>query len=374
MAKAALMVTTTAKEAMDCSAGDRSTSLPELLDRCLFAGIIAVDSRLQITAFSDEARLLLSLSDAGPAPLSFDSLPAPLIKLFTETFQNSEAPKNLQIKLANHCGEPRLIKVSSTLMKSAGGAITGVVVTLNDITPARQLEQNLRQMDRLASIGTLSASMAHEVKNALVAVKTFVDLLITNNQDAPLTDIVGREMKRIDSIVSQMLRFGGPARPTLGTVHLHQVLDQSLNLVQHHLEGRKIKLLRSLNATPDTVRGDAYQLEQAFINLFFNALDAMGADGVLHVSTEFVPAESSATNQSPVVQVIVQDNGIGIPADNLSRLFEPFFTTKPNGTGLGLPITRRIIEEHRGSIAVTSEPHQGTKFVLSLPSIAAHQP
>lgn len=112
MAKAALMVTTTAKEAMDCSAGDRSTSLPELLDRCLFAGIIAVDSRLQITAFSDEARLLLSLSDAGPAPLSFDSLPAPLIKLFTETFQNSEAPKNLQIKLANHCGEPRLIKVS----------------------------------------------------------------------------------------------------------------------------------------------------------------------------------------------------------------------------------------------------------------------
>ena len=374
MAKAALMVTTTAKEAMDCSAGDRSTSLPELLDRCLFAGIIAVDSRLQITAFSDEARLLLSLSDAGPAPLSFDSLPAPLIKLFTETFQNSEAPKNLQIKLANHCGEPRLIKVSSTLMKSAGGAITGVVVTLNDITPARQLEQNLRQMDRLASIGTLSASMAHEVKNALVAVKTFVELLITSNQDAPLTDIVGREMKRIDSIVSQMLRFGGPARPTLGTVHLHQVLDQSLNLVQHHLEGRKIKLLRSLNATPDTVRGDAYQLEQAFINLFFNALDAMGADGVLHVSTEFVPAESSATNQSPGVQVIVQDNGIGIPADNLSRLFEPFFTTKPNGTGLGLPITRRIIEEHRGSIAVTSEPHQGTKFVLSLPSIAAHQP
>ncbi len=368
------MVTTTAKEAMDCSARDRSTSLPELLDRCLLSGIIAVDSRLQITAFSDEARLLLSLSDAGPAPLSFDSLPAPLIKLFTETFQNSEAPKNLQIKLANHCGEPRLIKVSSTLMKSADGAITGVVVTLNDITPARQLEQNLRQMDRLASIGTLSASMAHEVKNALVAVKTFVDLLITNNQDAPLTDIVGREMKRIDSIVSQMLRFGGPARPTLGTVHLHQVLDQSLNLVQHHLEGRKIKLLRSLNALPDTVRGDAYQLEQAFINLFFNALDAMGADGVLHVSTEFVPAESSATNQSPVVQVIVQDNGIGIPADNLSRLFEPFFTTKPNGTGLGLPITRRIIEEHRGSIAVTSEPHQGTKFVLSLPSIAAHQP
>ena len=359
---------------MDCSAGNHSASLPELLDRCLFSGIIAVDSHLQITAFSEEARTLLSPSDVSPTPPSFDSLPASLIKLFTDAFQNSEARKNLQIKVANQSGEPRLIKVSSTLMKSPGGAITGVIVTLNDITPARHLEQNLRQMDRLASIGTLSASMAHEVKNALVAVKTFVELLITKNQDAALTDIVGREMKRIDSIVSQMLRFGGPARPTLGIVHLHQVLDQSLNLVQHHLEGRKIKLLRSFHAAPDTVRGDAYQLEQAFINLFFNALDAMGADGVLHVTTEYVPASSSAANQSPYVRIIVQDNGIGIPADNLNRLFEPFFTTKPNGTGLGLPITRRIIEEHRGSIAVTSEPHQGTRFVLSLPSIAAHQP
>ena len=368
------MVTTTAKEAMECSAGNRSTSLPELLDRCLFSGIIAVDSNLQITAFSDEARILLSLSEAGPTPPLFDSLPAPLIKLFTDAFQNSEAPKNLQIKVANPSGGPRLIKISSTLMKAARGASTGVIVTLNDITPARHLEQNLRQMDRLASIGTLSASMAHEVKNALVAIKTFVELLITKNQDAALANIVGREMKRIDSIVSQMLRFGGPARPTLGTVHLHQVLDQSLDLVQHHLEGRKIKLLRSFHASPDTVRGDAYQLEQAFINLFFNALDAMGADGVLHVTTEFVPADSSAANQSPVVRVVVQDNGIGIPADNLSRLFEPFFTTKPNGTGLGLPITRRIVEEHRGSIDVTSEPHQGTRFVLSLPSTAAHQP
>ena len=344
MEKTALMVMSTANEAMEGSAGDRSTSLPELLDRCLFSGIIAVNSSSQITAFSDGVRSLLSLNDGNPEPPSFHSLPAPLIQLFTDAFQNSEAPKNLQIKVANQSGEPRLIKVSSTLMKSPGGAITGVIVTLNDITPARHLEQNLRQMDRLASIGTLSASMAHEVKNALVAVKTFVELLITKNQDAALTDIVGREMKRIDSIVSQMLRFGGPARPTLGIVHLHQVLDQSLNLVQHHLEGRKIKLLRSFHAAPDTVRGDAYQLEQAFINLFFNALDAMGADGVLHVTTEYVPASSSAANQSPFVRIIVQDNGIGIPANNLNRLFEPFFTTKPNGTGLGLPITRRIIE------------------------------
>jgi len=99
----------------------------------------------------------------------------------------------------------------------------------------------------------------------------------------------------------------------------------------------------------------------------------MGADGVLHVSTELVPADSSSDSPSPMLQVVVQDNGMGIPTDLIGRLFEPFFTTKPNGTGLGLPITRRIIDEHRGSIAVTSKVHQGTRFVLSLPTLAAHK-
>jgi len=358
---------------MEGSTGDRLKSLPELLDRCLHSGIIAVNSSLQITAFSDEARTLLFLENKNPVSASFDSLPAPLIQLFTDALRKGAAPVNLQIKITSPSCEPRLIRVSFTLMQPVGTSITGVIATLNDITPARQMEHNLRQMDRLASIGTLSASMAHEVKNALVAIKTFVELLINKNQDADLADIVKREMKRIDSIVSQMLRFGGPARPTLGTVHLHQVLEQSLNLVQHHLEGRKIKLLRSLQASPDTVRGDAYQLEQAFLNLFFNALEAMGADGVLHVSTELVPADSSSDSPSPMLQVVVQDNGMGIPTDLIGRLFEPFFTTKPNGTGLGLPITRRIIDEHRGSIAVTSKVHQGTRFVLSLPTLAAHK-
>ncbi len=254
------------------------------------------------------------------------------------------------------------------------GHVQTVAAILQDLTPARQLEQNLRQMDRLASIGTLSASMAHEVKNALVAIKTFVDLLISQNQNAQLAEIVNREMHRINSIVSQMLRFGGPARPKLGTIHIHQVLDQSLNLVQYHLEGRKIKLERSLEATPDTVRGDTYQLEQAFINLLFNALDAMGADGLLRVTTQICPPDRAVGFASQALQITIKDNGIGIPAENLERLFVPFFTTKTNGTGLGLPITRRIIEEHRGTIAVSSQVHHGTQFTITLPLLATHQP
>lgn len=350
-----------------------STNLPEMLDRCLFTGVLVVNARFQVTAISDEARILLNLPGHPPESPSFGSLPPALQQVISDSLASGECRPNVLLPFAATSGEPRQMRVAINLIAGQGGEAGGAVAVIQDIAPARHLEQKLRQMDRLASIGTLSASMAHEVKNALVAVKTFVDLLISKNQDAKLADIVGREMQRINSIVSQMLRFGGPARPSLGTIHLHQVIEQSLALVQHHIEGRRISVVRLLEATPDTVPGDAYQLEQAFLNLFLNAFDAMGFQGELLVRTEYLPAGHPEAGDAPRLRVTVRDNGMGIPRDNLGRLFEPFFTTKSSGTGLGLPITRRIIEEHRGSIDVVSEEHRGTCFTLLLPS-AARQP
>lgn len=350
-----------------------STNLPELLDRCLFTGILVVNAGLKVTAISDEARILFELDHHGPEAPAFDSLPAALQQLISGSLTSGECCPNALVHFDSRTGEARPLRVAINVIAGQDGKPDGIVAVIHDITPARQLEQKLRQMDRLASIGTLSASMAHEVKNALVAVKTFVDLLISKNQDAKLADIVGREMQRINSIVSQMLRFGGPAKPSLGTIHLHQVIEQSLGVVQHHIEGRKISIIRSLEASPDIVPGDAYQLEQAFLNLFLNAFDAMGVQGELAVRTEYLPVNDPEAGDAPRLRVTVQDNGMGIPPENLGRLFEPFFTTKPSGTGLGLPITRRIIEEHRGKIEVRSEVHRGTCFTLTLPS-ASRQP
>lgn len=350
-----------------------SSNLPDLLERCLFTGVVVVDAKLRVTTISDEARILLRLREHVSDIPSFDSLPAQLQQLISDALASEECRPNAMITVDSRDGEPHPLRVTINLISATGDRQGGVIAVIHDITPARQLEQKLRQMDRLASVGTLSASMAHEVKNALVAVKTFVDLLISKNQDAKLADIVGREMQRINSIVSQMLRFGGPARPSLGTIHLHQVIEQSLGVVQHHIEGRKISVIRSLEASPDTVPGDAYQLEQAFLNLFLNAFDAMGVHGELIVRTESLPANHPDAGDAPKVRIVVQDNGMGIPPENIGRLFEPFFTTKPSGTGLGLPITRRIIEEHRGKIEVHSEVHRGTRFAILLPS-AARQP
>jgi signal transduction histidine kinase len=232
----------------------------------------------------------------------------------------------------------------------------------------------MRRLDRLHSVGTLSASMAHEVKNAFVAVKTFVDLLLEQNRQADLADVVRLEMGRIDSILGQMRKFSGPSRPHFAEVHLHPILDRSLLLVQHLLQERKIKVTRSLAAENDLVKGDADQLEQAFINLLFNALDAMKSGGRLSVTTESIAAGKEGSEKSrSAMRIEIKDDGDGIAPANMSRLFEPFFTTKPDGTGLGLPITHRIVTEHHGTIAVKSHPGKGTAFTLVFSTVSPRE-
>jgi signal transduction histidine kinase len=203
--------------------------------------------------------------------------------------------------------------------------------------------------------------MAHEIRNALVVVKTFIDLLLDKNRDDELADMVKREMTRMNSLISQMLKFAGPARPSFASVRVHDVLTHSLRMVQHEIDGKLISLTRKFDAKPDTVHGDEYQLEQAFLNLLLNAVEASGPGGALTVETELIAVGT------PRLCVSVTDNGSGIASGNMAHLFEPFFTTKENGTGLGLHITRRIIHEHDGQIGVESETNKGTTFSVLLP-------
>jgi two-component system nitrogen regulation sensor histidine kinase GlnL len=258
------------------------------------------------------------------------------------------------------------------------GRIIEVVVVLHDLSALQRLEQNMRRLERLASIGTLSASMAHEIKNALVAVKTFVDLLLEKGDDAELAQTVSREMRRIDSMVGQMLKFAGPARSAFATVRVHDVLNHSLRMVQPQMDGKLIALDRRFNASPDTIKGDECQLEQAFLNLLLNALEAMGSNGALSVNTEIVPARQvpdvpAEFRAAQHIRVAIQDTGVGISPENMARLFEPFFSTKQNGTGLGLAICQRIVQEHHGAITAVSEPNQGTTFSVFLPAPACER-
>jgi signal transduction histidine kinase len=220
-------------------------------------------------------------------------------------------------------------------------------------------EENLQRLDRLANLGMLSAGMAHEIKNGMVAIKTFVELLAQKGEDRELVEVVGRELKRIDSIVSQMLRFAAPKSAVFTTVRVHGVIDHSLRLLQHQMSGKLIAIKCDYRAVPDTVHGDDAQLQQALMNFLLNAIEAMGANGELTVKTEIV--------EGGFLRIQISDTGTGVSPENLKRLFEPFFTTKKNGTGLGLAICQRIALEHRGAIEVQSEVNKGSTFAITLP-------
>jgi two-component system sensor histidine kinase HydH len=345
-----------------------SLNLAPALRDCLSPGLLLINQRGQILTFTPEAARFVASPQDQLTQLS--QLPKALQEAIRKVFTIQTAIA-LDLIVSRDGKRSAHFHVNVTPLQSADPL--QALVVLNDVTGFRELEQTVTRLDRLATIGTLSASMAHEIKNALVAVKTFVDLLLEKNKDAELATIVGREMNRVNSIVRQLLKFASPTVPTHATVRLHDVLEHSLRMVQHQLDGKLISINRSFNAAPDAVQGDDCQLEQVFVNLFLNAIEATGDNGTLTVATELVakPPHDSALAQPPEpphVRVIVADTGVGIEPDHIERMFEPFFTTKANGTGLGLPITKRIVQEHNGLITVQSEPKKGTTFSILLPA------
>jgi two-component system, NtrC family, nitrogen regulation sensor histidine kinase GlnL len=353
---------------------NEGSGFADLLDDCLAAGVILIDGKKKVTSLNRQAQDLLGLSPDQAALPSLAALPAVLRTMVRQALSSgkSSANRRFQLRTGNH-GPTKL--QASAMPLQPGRKNSGVVLVLNDLTPVQQIEQHIQQLDRLASIGTLAAGIAHEIKNALVAGKTFVDLLLEKHQDAELVEIVRREISRIDALVSRMRNFAGSPRPAFREVRLHEILDQSLRFVQPQLQGKQVLVNRSFLSSSDVLHGDDYQLQQALVNLLLNALEAMGSNGNLSVATNLlsastVPEGRPKASTGTQLRLTIQDNGIGIPPEHMARLFEPFFTTKPNGTGLGLLITRRIIQEHRGTITVESQPGQGTCFQITLPVLA----
>lgn len=337
-----------------------------VLDDCLACGVVCFDQPGRITWLSPEAATLLRMHPQRLIGGSHELLPAPLASLIHDALTADKPFRDHDLELRLEDAETTVLRVNVFRLDTTPQKSLTIAV-LNDITSARRLEFDISRLDRLANIGALSASMAHEIKNALVAVKTFTELTVAQSPGSELGDVAQRELKRIESIVSQMLKFAGPSQPKLAPVRIHEVLDHSLRLAQHQMSQKAIRLRRDYQAVSDYVNGDDYQLEQAFVNLLLNAVEAMGVGGTLTLHTcsltpDDLPAALREGSQPPQLRVTISDTGVGIPAENLSRMFEPFFTTKREGTGLGLAITRRIFEEHYAAISVESEVNRGASF------------
>jgi signal transduction histidine kinase len=355
------------------SASSKGEQLAENLDLgdvfrgCLVSAIFKVDATRRITLFSEAAERILQMKASQALNSRAEVLPGPLLALVEETFQKAQPVEARQLSLEGEPCQSNQLLANSMPHLTREGHVGAVLVWFHDLSSLGKVEITMRRLDRLAQTGVLAASAAHEIKNALVAIKTFIEVLLERNEEMELSNLVSHEIQRIDSILSQLLKFTGPAAAIMTPLRLHEVLENSIRLIHHKLTTHHIKLTRSFQAPRDKVKGDEKQLRQAFINLFLNAIEAMRLKGSLHVSTQLEPESQESVSNGSCITLTISDSGAGIAPENLPHLYEPFFTTKADGTGLGLAITRRIVHEHGGTITATSELNRGTTFRISIP-------
>ena len=266
----------------------------------------------------------------------------------------------------------------------------------------KETQDALVKAEKLAALGTMAAGMAHEIKNPLVSLRTFTQLLQQKFDDPEyrrkFSAIVPQEIERINKIAESLLKFGRPSKPELTRVNVNKTLEEVLELMENECKSNNIRVTTKF-VPGSEITGDPMQLSQAFVNIILNAIQAMPQGGELTVKTDvgevirlakgmrkgILKREEAAFGERvwgeeeegqketvserpvPVVFVEITDTGVGISEESLKSLFDPFFTTKAGGTGMGLPITLRIIEDHKGSIKVKSLAGKGTTFIVTLP-------
>jgi len=338
-----------------------------LLDN-LVSGVIAADADGKITVFNVEAQHITGIASQTATGAHVDILPPVLADAMRDARAHQRGGLDQEGNIL--AGEREIpVRLGTSIFEDLTGKPLGILLVFSDLSEFKKLERQVRRSDRLASIGTLSAGMAHEIKNPLATIKTFTDLLPERFEESEFRDsfasLVGSEVRRIDGLVNQLLRFARPAKPHFRPIHLHDILDDSLRLLEQQLRGKRVTVIRSLDAENDTMRGDPNLLNQAFVNFILNGIEAMPEGGELRINTTV--DRTAGKKGEACVCVAIEDTGTGIRQENLPQIFDPFFTTKGQGTGLGLSVSHGIITDQGGMIDVQSTHGEGTTFLISFP-------
>jgi len=226
----------------------------------------------------------------------------------------------------------------------------------------------MRRADRLASLGTLTAGLAHEIRNPLVAIKTFTQLLPERLEDEEFRNhfinIASSEVDRISSLITELLDFAKPSDPKFEFEDINSILDGMILLVSTESKKKQINIIKNYIPNLPPIKIDREQIKQVFLNILLNSVEATPERGEITVKTRSFVAKPGG---EPYIQIELADNGRGIPAEHLEDIFTPFYTTKDKGSGLGLSISHQIVQDHRGYIDVESELNKGTSFFINLP-------
>lgn len=298
------------------------------------------------------------ITHRSDSPCSGENHPCPL----TQTLATGEPCQTTHIHLDKDNHERHF--AISTYPIIADGDVLGAIEISRDITQDINVQKTMMQQEKMASIGRLSAGVAHEINNPLTTILTSAMLIQEDlSEDDPAYEemqIIANEALRCRKIVTSLLDFARQSQPQKRIGDINEVITESVLLTQKQAAFKDIKVTSELNPKIPALMFDKGQIEQAIINLILNAVEATAEGGTITVKSAYDPEENTA-------QIHLCDTGEGMNPDQIDKIFEPFFTTKDSGTGLGLSITHGIVEQHGGHITVESQKGRGTCFIIHLP-------
>jgi PAS domain S-box-containing protein len=284
-----------------------------------------------------------------------------------QTFATGKAV--LESRLQHTTGYHRKgVDVYTFPVKDDDGNTIQAIQYIKDITERLKLQSQLREVEQMTGIGHMAANVAHEIRNPLIAVGGFArqlhEALDADDARREFTSIILEEVTRLEQILREQLTLERHLQPVLAPVEINQILRDVWKLLSHGMLSSRVRLIGKLADTIPVTMGDANQLKQAFLNIINNAVQSMAEGGKIEISTAQVGER---------IIVTVEDDGPGIPAEVMNKMFMPFFTTRKTGSGLGLAVTKRIIENHGGVIEVNSRQGEGTTVRISLPIVRSSQ-
>ena len=340
-----------------------TSAFAEKLVTHLPVGLIATDQQERITFFNAAAETITGLSAVDARGSTLDGL----LPVQLHDLKKMLARGNVVTEKENDCTFPHgrtvPLSISAARIVNERGEFVGLVLILRDLREVRRLEAEIRRQEKLAALGGLAAGVAHEIRNPLSSIKGLASFFASQfpegSEAKTATGVMIQEVERLNRAVSELLDFARPTDIKCRPTDIGPLLSRSIQLVQQDAANREIRIELDIADDICPASIDPDRISQCLLNIYLNAIQAMGSGGVLRVECR---------NQGKQALVIgIRDTGAGIARADLPKIFDPYFTTKGNGTGLGLAIVHKIVEAHRGHVRVDSQSGKGTRVTVQIP-------
>jgi len=342
-------------------------SLNENILWSIAEGVITVDVNGIVTSINPAGQQIMGINPEEVVGRPYESLldrNAGFTSYLLNTLRNGNEYVSVDLDVPL---QDRTVHVSSStsLLRDGSGRVIGAVAIFKDISETMQLQKQVLRADRLAALGELIAGIAHDIRNPLTSIRGFVQYLQKSGDPEEVKEYAPLIIRQVDGLnrtIGELLRFAKPAPPHFEPVQLNDLIGgEIMRLVRNRAAKQSVEIDLRLAQDLPMIRADAEQLKQVLLNLLINSGQAMTSGGRIIIRT--------GVETPGKVTVSVADNGCGIPPEHIEKIFDPFYSTKPAGTGLGLAVVNRIINEHSGTIVMKSEPGKGTTVTIQLPEI-----